>query len=217
MKRIDKKSVRLRQLAYEEIRSTIIEGRLKPNQPLLEVDLSNQLGVSRTPLREALALLEHEGLIETIPYKGTFVAMVDKRTVEEILDLRILLECRAVELAAGKIPEERLLRLEGEIKQSINAESVLAALAIGNKLHHTIAQCCGNKTIEKLIVTYLERIHQYWAIHNISFSPQHLEMEIAEHVDIIDSLIEVNTEQAKLNMKTHLINSYHRTSVYIED
>src|SRR5690606_26925418 len=109
--KINKKSLRLRELAYMEIRSAIVEGRLKPGDPMIETELTEQLGVSRTPLREALALLEHEGLIETIPYKGTFVAGIDRQTFEEILDLRMLLETRAIELAADKIPKEELLAL----------------------------------------------------------------------------------------------------------
>jgi DNA-binding GntR family transcriptional regulator len=115
VKKINKKSVRLRQLAYEEVRSAILKGNLKPGDPLVEMDLSERLGVSRTPLREAMALLEHEGLIETIPYKGTFIASLDRKEVEDLYDLRMVLEIRALELAIGKIPYETLKHLEQEI------------------------------------------------------------------------------------------------------
>ncbi|WP_161605030.1 GntR family transcriptional regulator [Brevibacillus massiliensis] len=212
MKKINKKSVRLRQLAYEEVRSAILKGNLKPGDPLVEMDLSERLGVSRTPLREAMALLEHEGLIETIPYKGTFIASLDRKEVEDLYDLRMVLEIRALELAIGKIPYETLKHLEQEIELSDRQEdNWLPILTTGNKLHALIAHYSGNKTLENLIIMFTERIHQYFAVNKIVFDAEHLKQETKEHRNIVRALMEGDPQKAREIMKIHLDNSYQRT------
>lgn len=217
MKKINKKSLRLRELAYMEIRSAIVEGRLKPGDPMIETELTEQLGVSRTPLREALALLEHEGLIETIPYKGTFVAGIDRQTFEEILDLRMLLETRAIELAADKIPKEELLALRKRFQNlSVEDDSVSAILTTGFELHQLIAGHSGNMTLEKLVTGYVERLDLFFLLHNVDLAVEHLKSEIDEHSQIIDALLKPDIEEAKQKMRDHLEGSRKRTASYFD-
>ncbi|MBP1934702.1 GntR family transcriptional regulator [Ammoniphilus resinae] len=202
-------------MAYEEIRGAIFNGNLKPGQLIVETELSEILGISRTPLREALALLEHEGLIETIPYKGTFIAGLDSRTVREIYDIRMILECRAIELSVGKIPMELLLQLESEILSAFSEQDYrLPVLLTGKKLHYLISNYSGNETLAKLIYTYTEKIHQYLITEQIVFEFKHLKQETEEHLEIVRALIEENEVLAKKKLWEHLHFTHQRTLPY---
>ena len=92
---------------YEEIREAIIDLRLPPGEPLREAAISEQLGVSKTPVREALARLEQEGLVETTSFKGAVVSGYSPRDLEEIYELRALLEGAAVRAVGGRGPPRR--------------------------------------------------------------------------------------------------------------
>lgn len=97
------RSINLREQVAQQIRVAIIEGRIKPNDHITEVTLTEQLGVSRTPIREALILLEREGLVVTAPNRGCFVRAFTQKDVEEIFSMRV-----ALENLAGKINIEQL-------------------------------------------------------------------------------------------------------------
>ena len=91
------KNLSMQEQTLDTLREAILTGELKPGQSLIEMDLSRQLGVSRAPIREALRILNSEGLIETIPYHGTTVRRLSKADIEEIYSMRSLLETFAVE------------------------------------------------------------------------------------------------------------------------
>src|SRR6478672_10391255 len=97
---------------YEELKSAIIDLRLAPGEPLREAALADQLGVSKTPIREALTRLEQDGLVETTSFKGAAVTMYSRRDLQEIYELRELLEIAAVRKAATAMDEQGRSRLE---------------------------------------------------------------------------------------------------------
>ncbi|NDJ61833.1 MAG: GntR family transcriptional regulator [Chloroflexi bacterium] len=97
------KSSNLRDQVVQQIRTAIIEGRIKPNDHIVEKDLTDQLGVSRTPVREALILLEREGLVCSIPNRGSFVRSFSERAVEQIFSMRVTLENFAAELVVDTL------------------------------------------------------------------------------------------------------------------
>ncbi|NOK78990.1 MAG: hypothetical protein GFH24_608416n34 [Chloroflexi bacterium AL-N5] len=106
------KPINLREQVVEQVKTAIIEGRLKPGDHMVEATLTRQLGVSRTPLREALILLEREGLVETIPNKGTFVRRFSEKDIEMIFSLRIALENFAAERIIDQFKEDDIRALE---------------------------------------------------------------------------------------------------------
>ncbi len=103
---------------WEELRDAIIELRLRPGEPLREVALAEQLGVSKTPLREAFARLEQEGLVETTSFKGAVVTGYSEIDLEEIYELRALLEGAAARAAAERSKDETLEALRDVVDRS---------------------------------------------------------------------------------------------------
>jgi DNA-binding GntR family transcriptional regulator len=100
--------VKKKEQAYELIKKAIFECKFLPGQVLNEIELAEWLGISRTPLREALAALEKDGFVNIIPNRGAFVCDITPTEVEEILDVREVLEVFAIKLATPYIPEEEI-------------------------------------------------------------------------------------------------------------
>ena len=102
----------LRDVVFENLRGAIVEGRLKPGERLMEVQLAEQLGVSRTPVREAIRKLELEGLVVMLPRKGAYVANMSLKDLIDVLEIRASLEGLAASLAAERITDEDIKKLE---------------------------------------------------------------------------------------------------------
>ena len=101
----------LRDVVFNTLRQGILRGLLPPGLRLMEIQLAKQLGVSRTPVREAIRMLELEGLVTTIPRKGAEVAEITPKDLQDVLEVRCALEALAVELACKTITDEDLQRL----------------------------------------------------------------------------------------------------------
>ena len=117
--------------AYKILKENILRLDLKPGEELREIDLFHSLSMSRTPIREALILLKHDGLIETLPQSGTFVTKIDKDRFEDGRMLRICVEEKMIQLACDNFPEEHLKRLEDISALEHIAESVEALCISG--------------------------------------------------------------------------------------
>ncbi len=109
--------VNLREQVVEQVRQAIIEGRLRPGDHMVEATLTKQLGVSRTPLREALILLEREGLVETVPNRGTFVRRYSEADIEDIFSIRVALENFAAERTVARLGDIDFIRLEALVSE----------------------------------------------------------------------------------------------------
>jgi DNA-binding GntR family transcriptional regulator len=105
------RALNLREQVAEQVRTAIIEGRLKPNDHITEATLTEQLGVSRTPVREALILLEREELVVSIPNRGFFVRAFDEQGISALFSMRITLENFAAELVIDKLTPEDFVQL----------------------------------------------------------------------------------------------------------
>lgn len=109
----------LRDVVFESLRKAIVEGSLKPGQRLMEVQLAEQLGVSRTPVREAIRKLELEGFVIMLPRKGAYVADMSVKDIIDVLEVRSALEGLAANLAAERMDEKEVENLK-EISESLN-------------------------------------------------------------------------------------------------
>jgi len=155
--------------AYQEIRHRIISKELKPGQRLPEVNIAVQMGVSRTPVREALRRLSSEGLVIIIPNSGARLAAPTSREIEDTFMVRDQLEVLAVRLAAGRITERHLRRLEEALIQEIKAsedkdlENYLEANEI---FHKTVADASGNRILAEYVDNILTRTNAYLVFYN---------------------------------------------------
>ena len=130
----------LRDVVFNTLRQAILRGELKPGERLMEIQLANKLGVSRTPIREAIRKLELEGLVLMIPRKGAEVAEITEKNMRDVLEVRKALEELAVQLACEKITEEEIQNLEKiqeEYKRIVSQDSIDAIEVYQqNRLYH---------------------------------------------------------------------------------
>ena len=118
----------LRDVVFNTLRQAILRGELKPGERLMEIQLANKLGVSRTPIREALRKLELEGLVNMVPRKGAEVADITEKSLRDVLEVRKALEELSVQLACEKITEEEieeLKRVAERFKDTLNDQDYI--------------------------------------------------------------------------------------------
>lgn len=138
--------------AYEEVKRRIIDGRMPPGYPVLESELAKDLGISRTPLREALARLRHEDLVASIPRKGIFVSSLSPDDMQEIGDMLEALEGMAVKLAAEHATPEDIRRLEKAMRAqeaALKTDDRQAWSAADEEFHAAILAAARNRRIQE--------------------------------------------------------------------
>ena len=111
----------LRDVVFQTLREAILKGDLRPGERLMELQLASRLGVSRTPIREAIRMLEQEGLAVTIPRKGAEVARMTEKNMEDVLQIREALDDLAVQVACDKMTKQQLANLTQTMKNFENA------------------------------------------------------------------------------------------------
>ncbi|MFZ5944933.1 MAG: GntR family transcriptional regulator [Bacillota bacterium] len=207
--KINRKASTLREQAYDIIKNAIMSGVLKPGQVLVEEQLAKDLGLSRTPLREALVLLEHDQYIEMIPYKGTFVYNLTETEAKEIFHIRELLEPEAVCMALKHITVEEIDYLKEFFTKSREkvAQGDLETFLASNKLiHDKLLEYSENQTLRKLIINYLEKIQRYQSMINAWEDSCCIMEEFNEHCVLIDALYRKDVAEIKELLINHLRN-----------
>lgn len=136
--------------AYQMLRQAITQGSLKPGGRILEAELANSFGISRTPVREALKRLESEGLICTAPRRGMIVARLDLQAIMELYQMREVLEGTAARLAAQQCSDAEIYNLRELLNQELNAQQDPAEQAIKNRaFHNAIYLAADNRYLLK--------------------------------------------------------------------
>ena len=197
----------LRDVVFNTLREAILRGDLQPGERLMELQLASKLGVSRTPIREAIRMLEQEGLAVTMPRKGAEVAKMTLKGMEDVLEIRGALDELASQLACERITEEQLVRLEAR-KQDFEAilksgDVKLIAEADVN-FHDVIYEATGNPKLVSLLNNLREQIYRY-RVEYIKKVENH-PILIKEHEAIYQSLLSRNQEDAKLSIREHVEN-----------
>lgn len=187
------------------IQNAILNGELKPGDRIVEMRLAADMGVSQAPIREALKELEHIGLVESIPYQGTYVKQLTQKDLHDAYDARLILELYAVELASPRINGEQISALK-DLLEKMNAAASQGDtdnfVQYDIEFHKQIIESGGNEMIAKL-----------WGLANISLwtyvttnlSQRSLENLAARHSDIYNFLAAHNTKDAIEAMRIHLV------------
>ena len=200
--------VPLRQSVYDALIDLIVGGELPPGQHMVETDLARQLGVSRQPIREALHRMEAEGWVDLRPSQGAFVHVPTDSEVDELLDVRALLEAETARLAAassGPNPQARsaqLARLR-EIcrggEAAAEADDFGSAVAANNAFHAEIAVIGGNAVLAELADIVGRRVQWYYRM----VAPARGHGSWAEHAEMIDAIEAGEPERAQALARKH--------------
>lgn len=192
--------------AYQELRHRIITKQLKPGQRLPEVNIAVQMGVSRTPVREALRRLASEGLVIIIPNSGARLAAPTLREIQDTFLVREQLECLAISLAAEKIGERHLRRLEEALLEEARAiyeKNLETYLEVNEAFHKAVADAGGNRVIAEYVENILARTNAYVVFYDPFYNAES-PVTVDSHKEILMALRAHDVEKSVKLMKRHL-------------
>ena len=200
----------LRDVVFNTLRRAILRGELKPGERLMEIQLANKLGVSRTPIREAIRKLELEGFVVMIPRRGTYVADISIKDINEVYEIRTSLEVLAAGLAAERISDEELetmQRLLVEIGQHIEDGNIEKIVEIDTAFHDVLYKASRNKRLAGIINNLREQIT---VIRRRSMMyPGRLQNTMEEHRILVDSIAAHDVDRAQNAARLHMENAEH--------
>ena len=194
----------LRDVVFNTLRQAILTGELKPGERLMEIHLANRLGVSRTPIREAIRKLELEGLVTMIPRRGAEVAQITEKSMKDVLEVRRTLDALSAELACERISKEEedaLLKACQDFEEAVKTKDAKIIAKADVALHDIIAAATGNQRLIQLINNLAEQMYRY-RFEYIKDTSQH-EQIIKEHRIIYESIVNKDKEAASNMAKTH--------------
>ncbi len=197
----------LRDVVFNTLRRAILKGELKPGERLMEIALADKLGVSRTPIREAIRKLELEGLVVMAPRKGAKVASITERDLNDVLEVRKGMEVLAISLACKRITGEELEKLE-TIEQSfqklIESGNLTELAEMDVKFHDTIYQATNNQRLVQLLNNLREQMYRYRMEYLKDIAVRRTLAE--EHKAICQALRERDEQQAEQYVSIHIDN-----------
>lgn len=208
----------LRDVVFNTLRNAILRGDLKPGERLMEMHLANKLGVSRTPIREAIRMLEHEGLAVTIPRKGAQVAKMTEKDLQDVLEIRDALDELAVSMAAERMTPEQLLELKDAMKDfeiATRSGDVRRIVEADEDFHNVIYRMANNPKLENIVNNMREQTYRYRYEYVKGNSTNHQLVE--EHAKIIDGFEKKDTDYVKEIMHQHLENQIEAVRVVIQE
>ena len=169
----------LRDVVFNTLRRAILKGELEPGERLMEIALANKLGVSRTPIREAIRKLELEGLVVMIPRKGAEVARITEKDLRDVLEVRTSLEKLAIELACDRITEDDI---------------------------HDLKLACKNFEENARLIQILNNLREQMYRYRLEYlkDTQSHDRLVEEHQRIVDAIIDKNKEEAVRLIQEHI-------------
>ena len=207
--RLSEPPVKTSDRVYEAMKEEIITGQLPPGSIISELTLAERYQTSRTPVREACQFLQKDGLLEAVPHKGFFVAEITMKQVQDIYQLRLVLEGTCARIAAEKISRSEIQELEALGRPitftASNQQSFRRSTELNRRFHLRIAEITGNQELIKILSNILDKITR----------AQYLEakkapMVVGEHEGIVRAIKGRDPAAAEKAMVTHIQNSLDR-------
>ena len=197
----------LRDVVFNTLRKAILRGELKPGERLMEIQLANKLGVSRTPIREAIRKLELEGLVLMIPRKGAEVAQITEKNMQDVLEVRKALEELSVQLACERITPEQVEEMKmaaEDFRKVLKSGDVTKIAEADVKFHDIIFAATNNQRLITLLNNLREQMYRFRVeyLKQKECYPQLLE----EHDKLIALISGVEVEEACELMGCHIDN-----------
>ncbi len=207
---------------FEFLHERIVAGQYAAGQWLRQEDISSQLGISMTPVREALDLLVSAGLAERVPYRGVRVLQPSPEEIVDAYTMRLLLESVAACSAAQAISNEQLKELEETLEQSkslVKLEDMSRARVLNRELHETLAKASGNALLYKLYLTALNTFPD-WMLYEYMF--RHPELlnesmsnEYEEHRAIVNAIAAHDPDLVMQKTVEHITNRRRELEIYL--
>lgn len=198
----------LRELVFESLREAIISGQLRPGERLMEIQLAEEMGVSRTPVREAIRKLELEALVVMIPRKGAYVAGLSLKDIVDVFEIRGALEGLAAELAAERITDNELEELERylvKISDDIEKGDLEKVVATDTDFHSILYQASRNQRLSQIISNLREQIQRFRTT-SLSY-PGRMKTALEEHRKIVEAISARDGELACKLAQEHIENA----------
>ena len=195
--------------AYRHVKSLVLDGSLPGGSMTSEGEIAEQLGVSRTPVREAFLRLETEGLLRLYPKRGALVVPVAPGEADEVLDARLLVETHAAQ-AVVRLPDAELATLVALLRDLVTAQEAAVAdgdvaeyAALDARFHHEIVAAGGNGLLSTFFVSLRER-QQRMVAHSVRWDPSRAATFVAGHRGLVDALEVRDTRTYKRRIQRHL-------------
>lgn len=195
----------LREIVFKSLSEAIILGELQPGERLMETKLADELGVSRTPVREAIKKLEQEGLVKMTARKGAEVAPINAEDLQEVLEIRKAMETLAVELACNNATKDDIKRLRdanAAISKAIKTKDVEDIMDKDLKFHEAIQTVSRSKRLQKMLDQLRAHIYRYRYAYIRDMKNK--ETIVEEHTKIIDCIEEKNVRAARKEVELHI-------------
>lgn len=197
----------LRDVVFNTLRQAILTGELKPGERLMEIHLADRLGVSRTPIREAIRKLELEGLVVMIPRKGAQVARITEKNLKDVLEVRRALDMLAVRLACSRMDDEYKKQLReacDEFARVVKNNNTKDITEADVRFHDIINKATGNDRLIQLVNNLAEQMYRY-RLEYIKDAAYHNRL-VAEHEEIYDAIMDGDEERAAKAVVLHIDN-----------
>lgn len=196
----------LRDYVFNKLRSAILRDQLPAGTRLVELELSKELGVSRTPVREAVRMLQEEGLVVITPRKGAQVSRITSKDMQEVLEIRASLENLAVELACGRITPDELAALREcceSFSQAVRSDADISEIAEKDvAFHDVILRASHNARLIQLLDNFHEQMYRY-RLEHIKDIASRQEL-VREHEEILDAISGRDQDRAIHLMSAHI-------------
>ena len=197
----------LRDVVFNTLREAILKGELKPGERLMEIQLAKRLGVSRTPIREAIRKLELEGLVVMVPRKGAEVADITEKDLRDVLEVRKALEELVVQIACDRMTEEdfkELKKAHARFKTVIKKGDLKEVAEADVKFHDIIYMSTNNQRLIQILNNLREQMYRY-RIEYLKDTQMHAAL-VQEHESIVECLESGDKENASRIKRSHIDN-----------
>jgi DNA-binding GntR family transcriptional regulator len=208
----------LRDVVFKTLRQAILTGELKPGERLMEIHLAEKLGVSRTPIREAIRQLELEGLVVMIPRKGAQVAHMTEKSMLDVLEVRLALDELSVRLACERITDDEILKLKEAciaFEKAVETADYKNIASADVAFHDIIFASTRNPRLSQMVNNLAEQMYRY-RFEYIKDSAIHAVL-IKEHRIILDAISSRDADAAVKAIHTHINNQENAIIRQIRD
>lgn len=196
----------------ETLRLAIMQGYFEPGDKVNQVLIAEELNVSRTPVREALQILESEGFIEIRPHRGAFITQVTREDVRNVYQIRTLLETEAIRQAVSLIPDSVLAELAeylSSAQRKIDVGDIAETYAVDVRFHNTITSFAENHLLQEMLEGLNNRIHRVRRFIQVRPGPN-LPDSFEEHLVILEAMRDRDAARSVELMRQHLEQSAAR-------